>query len=191
MNVPSNLKAHNAVKRQRAFSLIEMIGVMTVIAILALALATVVIKHLDRLAAEKETTQLKTLAEGFRQGVIKTKIIPNQAAWYSLIATNLGLHTNQVLLNDRRFARVFLIDPALRVGQGQWDAATNSDNTLTYTQNQSPPGSQITDGFGNVIAPYSPRVMILSSLSVKLPTNIVSGVASSATFSNIWNAAEG
>src|SRR6266571_45616 len=77
--------------RQRAFTLIEMIGVLAVAAILALALASVTIRYLDRIAAEKETAQLKSLAEGFRQGVIKTKTIPNQNGWYSIIATNLGL----------------------------------------------------------------------------------------------------
>src|SRR3989442_1572019 len=70
------------IERQRAFTLIEMIGVLAVVAILALALATVTIKYLDRIAAEKETAQLKSLAEGFRQGVIKTKTIPNQVGWY-------------------------------------------------------------------------------------------------------------
>src|SRR6266571_4783090 len=121
MKVPPNSKTHNSIKRpsrlaepegeqvrpptagsRRAFTLIEMIGVMTVGAILALALATVVIKHLDRIAAEKETAQLKSFADAFRQGVIRSKIIPNQAGWYSMIATNLGLQTNQVTLNDRR-----------------------------------------------------------------------------------------
>ena len=209
--MPPNSKTHNSIKRpsrlagpeceqvrpptarsRRAFTLIEMIGVMTVGAILALALVTVVIKHLDRIAAEKETTQLKTFADAFRQGVIRSKIIPNQTAWDQVIATNLGLQISQVRTNDRRVPRVFLIDPNLRIGQGQSDSATNSNNTLTYTQDKSPPGSAITDASGNVLPPYSPRVMILSSLSVELPTNIVSGVASSTTaFSNIWNAAEG
>src|SRR6266513_2006456 len=55
----------------RAFTLIEMIAVMTEGVILALALVTVVIKHLDQIAADKETTQLKTFADAFRLGVIR------------------------------------------------------------------------------------------------------------------------
>ena len=175
---------------RRAFTLIELIGVMTVGVILALALATVAIKHLDQIAADKETTQLKTFADAFRLGVIRGKIIPKENAWDQVIATNLGLSISQVRTNDRRLARVFLIDPALRIGQGYWDGAANANNTLTYTQDKSPPGSQITDSSGNnVIAPYSPRVMILSSLSKSLP--VVSGVTNTTTFNNIWNAAEG
>src|SRR6266516_2426463 len=125
--------------RQRAFSLIEMIGVLAVVAILVLALATVTIRYLDRMAAEKETAQLKSLAEGFRQGVITTKTIPNQTGWYSMIATNLGLQTNQVTLNDRRLARVFLIDPSLRVGTGlpTTSPLPNGKNVLPYTQDKS------------------------------------------------------
>src|SRR5437867_1665266 len=74
-----------------AFSLIEMIGVMAVVSILALALAPVFIKQLDRIAGDKETAQLKAFAEAFRQGVLKTKTIPNETGWAQLISTNLGM----------------------------------------------------------------------------------------------------
>src|SRR5881396_841615 len=102
--------------KQRAFNLIEMIGVLAVMAILALALAPILIKQLDQIAGDKEASQLKGFAEAFRQGVLQTKSIPNTNGWYSIIATNLGLQTNQVLFNERHVGRVFLIDPSLRVG---------------------------------------------------------------------------
>jgi prepilin-type N-terminal cleavage/methylation domain-containing protein len=169
-------------ERERAFTLIEMIAVLTVVAILALALATVTIRYLDRVAAEKETAQLKSLAEGFRQSVITTKIITNQTGWDYVIATALGMQVNQVRTNDRRVARAFLIDPNLQVRV--------NGGTLPYAQDISPPGSAVTNASGNVIPPISPRVMIVSSLSKPLP--VTNGVASSAAaFSNIWNAAEG
>src|SRR5213594_2279784 len=65
----------------RGFTLIEMIGVLTVICILALALMPTLIKQMDRMAAEKETAQLKAFGEAFRSSVVKTKSIPNQAGW--------------------------------------------------------------------------------------------------------------
>ena len=168
--------------RQRGFSLIEMIGVMAVVAILAIALAAVFIKQLDQMAADKESRQLKAFSESFRQGILKTKSIPSQAGWDSMIATNLGIEISQVRTNDRRLARIFLIDPALEIGA--------SGGKLPYTQGIN--GSRVIDAFGNIIAPINPRVLILSSLSQPLPTNLVSGVASSvAAFSNIWESAEG
>src|SRR5437867_11724839 len=121
-------------EKQRAFTLIEMIGVLAVVAILALALATVTIKYLDRIAAEKETAQLQAFGEAFRQGVIKSKVIPSQTLWDQMIATNLGLQISQIRTNDRRVARVFLIDPNLRVGTGQATTSplANGKNILPY-----------------------------------------------------------
>ena len=162
---------------QRGFNLIEMIGVLAVMAILALALAPILIKQLDQIAGDKEASQLKAFAEAFRKGVLQTKSIPNTNGWYSMIADNLGLQTNQVLFNERYVARVFLIDPSLRVG--------SSVGTLPYTQ--TPNGSQVKTNGVDVIAPISPRLMILSSISKPLP----SIASTAAAFSNIWSAAEG
>jgi hypothetical protein len=99
-----------------------------------------------------------------------------------MIATNLGVTTNQVRVNDRRLARVFLIDPALEIGA--------SGGKLPYAQTIN--GSRVVDAFGEIIPPVNPRLMILSSLSQPLPATVVSGVASSTTaFNNIWDAPEG
>jgi type II secretory pathway pseudopilin PulG len=159
-----------------------MIGVLGVIAILALALAPVLIKQLDQIAADKEAGQLKAFSAAFRQGILKSKSIPSQTGWDSMIATNLGLEISQVRTNDRHVARIFLIDPLLEIGV--------SGGKLPYTQGIN--GSRVFDNFGNIVPPINPRVAILSSISQPLPTNLVSGVASSSSaFSNIWEAGEG
>jgi prepilin-type N-terminal cleavage/methylation domain-containing protein len=166
---------------QRGFTLIEMIGALVVVAILALALVPVLIRQLDQVAAEKEAKELKALADGFRQGVLKTKTIPNESGWYSLIATNVGLQIGQVRTNARRNERVFLIDPDLEIGF--------NGGKLPYSQTAA--GSQVNGGSG-LIAPINIRLVILSSISAALPGSLVSGVAStSSAFSNIWNVPEG
>jgi hypothetical protein len=152
-----------------------MVAVMTVLALLALALTPLLIKQMDRMAWEKESSQLKSFADGFRRGVVKTKSIPNQTGWDQMIATNLGLEINQVRINERRQARVFLIDPAFQIG-------ANVGLNPSYVQNAS--------GVPN--PPDSPRLLIISSLSKPLPTALVSGTASSTTaFNNIWDVSEG
>jgi hypothetical protein len=152
-----------------------MIGVMAAIALLGLALAPVLIKQLDRFAWEKETSQLKAFADGFRQGVLKTKSIPNQTGWDQMIATNLGLEISQVRTTERGQARVFLIDPAFQI-----DA--NVGLNPSYVQNAN----------GVTNQPVNARLLMVSSLAKALPTNLVSGVAAStAAFSNIWVVAEG
>ena len=168
----------NQQENQQGFNLIEMIGVLAVMAILALALAPVVIRQLDQAASDKEASQLKAFADAFRQGVLLTRSIPNTNGWYSLIATTLGLQTNQVLFNDRHVARVFLIDPNLQIG--------TTGGKLPYAQTNS--GSQVIGSDGvTTIAPVNPRLIILSSLSKALP----SIASTTAAFSNIWSAAEG
>jgi type II secretory pathway pseudopilin PulG len=158
----------------RAFSLIEMIGVLAVGIILALALATITIRQLDRVASDKETKQLKAFAEVFKQSVLKTKSIPDQTGWDQMIATNAGLQLGSVQTNDRRLARVYLLDPSFRVGTG-------GGALPPYTQGIT----------GSSIQPSNTwRLMILSSLSKALP--VASGATNTpTTFNNIWNAAEG
>ena len=153
-----------------------MIGVLAVVSILALLLTPILIKQMDYIAGQKEISQLKSFATAFRLGVLTSKIIPNQTAWDSIIATNLGLTTSQVRTNDRNVARVFLIDPAWQIGStvaGQ-----------SYTQTAA--------GIPN--PPTKPRLMILSSISTPLPGSVVTGVGLSSgpyAFSNIWDSSEG
>jgi prepilin-type N-terminal cleavage/methylation domain-containing protein len=166
---------------QHGFSLIEMLGVMTVLALLALALTPFLIKQFDRIAGEKETTQLRAFNQAFRRGVTITKTIPDENGWASMIATNLGISVDQVLNNGRRVPRLFLIDPLLEIG--------SLGAKLPYSQTIT--GSAVP-------ASSSTRVMIISSISkpfsgIQINTkNLVSGSGLDPdTFSNIWNAVEG
>jgi len=161
----------------RAFTMLEMIGVMAVLLILALALSPILIKQIDRMAGDKEYGQLKAFADAFRQGVVKTKTIPNETGWDSMIATNLGVQIDQVRVNERSVPRVFLIDPAFQVGS---------------TTGLHPPFAQDLNGSGN--PPVSPRLMMVSSISVYLPVSLVSGLGLSSgpyAFNNIWDSSEG
>jgi type II secretory pathway pseudopilin PulG len=161
-------------QHRRGFSLIEMIGVFTVLALLALALTPILIKQFDRIAAEKETAQLKAIAEAFRQGIMTTKRIPDQNSWASMIATNLGLTSDQVRTNERRVARVFFADPRLELG--------SAGSGLEYVQTMN----------GSAIPPTNyTRVMILSSLSQPIPTfSTQDPILLAQYFSDLWNSQE-
>jgi hypothetical protein len=142
------------------------------------------IKQMDQIAGDKESAQLRTFADAFRQAVRTTKLIPNQNGWDSMIATNLGLQVGQVRTNARWMTRIFLIDPTFEIGV--------SSGKLPYTQTTS--GSQVTDAFGNIVAPANPRLMILSSISQPLPATMTNGVTPSTgaySFTNIWNTVDG
>lgn len=163
-------------RSKAAFTLIEMIGILAVIAILAVVLLPVLIRHMDQLAADKEVKQLRTFADGLRQQIVKSRSIPDQSTWYSMIASNLGLSTNQVVRNDRRVVRAYLIDPSF-----QLQRSGESASGPPYIQNAG--GSIINPN----ATPYRPRLMILSSIAQTLP--VASGVSSA--FNTIWATEDG
>src|SRR5437867_2699200 len=101
----------------RAWTLIEVIGILAVIAILAAILLPALIREIDQAVADKESATLKSFGDAFQQYVVTTWIIPDQTTWYSAVASKLGISTNDVLYNPHQQThqqtRVFLIDEAL------------------------------------------------------------------------------
>ena len=169
-------------KPERAFSLIEMIGVLAVIAILATALAPSFVRQMDKTAGDQESATLKSFGDALQQSIMRyPHYIPSEADWASTIAIELAADVTTVTNSPRRQPRVFLIDPALQIG--------SNGRGLPYSQTSI--GSVITNNSGAVIPPVSPRVMILSSIGRALPAGLVSGVANAANFTNIWNSADG
>ncbi|MBL9129423.1 MAG: type II secretion system protein [Verrucomicrobiales bacterium] len=153
------------------FSLIELLGAMTVLTILALALAPVLVREYDRSARDRETRSLESIAGGLRSHILRTRSIPSHTAYAQAIATEMGIQVSDVILNGRRQPRVFLVDPAV----------TNTI-PIPYTQTHLGLATNI---------PVSLGMVMLSSVGTPLPAGLVSGFASSSTaFSNIWAASE-
>src|ERR1051325_9967097 len=59
-----------------AFSLVEMIGILAVIAILAAALAPSLVRQLDKTAADQESAALKALGDALQQSILRKRYIP-------------------------------------------------------------------------------------------------------------------
>src|SRR5439155_12286214 len=57
----------------RAFSLIEMIGVLAVIAILAAALAPSFVRQMDKSAGDQESAALKSFVEALQQSIMRQR----------------------------------------------------------------------------------------------------------------------
>ena len=154
---------------QRAFTLIELIGVLVLLAILAAATVPVLIRQMDRIAGDQESDALKSFTDALQQGILRKRYIPATTDWATNIATELGLDVANVRTNQaRRQPRFFLIDPA-------WQMGTNTAGQA-YTQSNV--------GATNVA---NARVMLVSSIRRVLPAGIVSGVPSSTDFNAIWN----
>jgi prepilin-type N-terminal cleavage/methylation domain-containing protein len=104
------------------FTLIELIGVMAILAILAAVIAPNILQSVDAAAvrAERETARnLATAVENFvrRNRVLPTEenpavVLPALPAWASEIGSSAGLSVTDVAFNRRSQRRVYLIDPA-------------------------------------------------------------------------------
>src|SRR6266542_2765424 len=62
---------------ERAFSLIEMIGVLAVIAILAAVLVPALIRQMDKIAGDQESASLKSFGDALLQSILRNRVIPS------------------------------------------------------------------------------------------------------------------
>jgi type II secretory pathway pseudopilin PulG len=152
----------------RGFTIIEMTGVLTVLAVLALAVIPSVIRRIDRAAWQRETSDLSTMANGLVQYVLTEKRIPATNQIPAAIATYQNLALNQVTTTPRGFQRAFLVDP---------NASINGNDL------RSSPYVQSNSGWSN--PPVKARVLMLSTIA-RPPLSTITD-----SFTNIWNTPEG
>ena len=116
-----------------AWTLIEMIAAVAVLAILAALLLPAFIKEMDKSTADQERATLQSFADAFQQYVLTTRTVPNENGWVGAITSRLGVGNNHVLYNTHQplhqvfNSRVFLIEPAA-LGLGA------AGNGLPYAQ---------------------------------------------------------
>lgn len=153
-----------------AFSLIEMIGVLAILAILIAVIVSTTTRSLDFAAMNLESTNLVNFATAFQNSALRNRVIPGPTGtknWVQMIAAELGVSPSMVNNNARSSRRVLMIDP-------------NNTITLPYTQ-----AANGTRPLGQPIA----RVMILSTLGTAFPAGFVDGTTTD--FGTIWNTPDG
>ena len=153
---------------QRGFSLIELVGVLAVLAILAAVLAPALLKQTDKLVADKETATLQSFGDALQRSILRNRSSITSSDWTNIVATELGMNVSDVATNPRRKSRIFLIDPT------GW-----CNGHLPYANSTGTP-----------TLPSNARLMILSNLGSK-DVPLASGYPSPADFTNTWNGADG
>ena len=93
-----------------AFSLIEMIGVLAMMAILASVIAPSAMKMMDLAAVRAEEETLKNLAREVVRYVRDTGDVPTGADWVTKLQSYSELNAGELTNNKRQRARVFLFD---------------------------------------------------------------------------------
>jgi len=148
------------------FSLLEMIGVLAIMGILAGALAPNIFQAIDEAYATAEEQNLAALEDALRNYVTTTKRIPSatQTDWTVALSEASSMALTRVTNNQRNFARRLYFDPRF---------LTPSDTNFSgFTQVQ-----------GLTTSPVSPRVMIVSDLKANLPNP----PTTSSAFNAIWD----
>lgn len=150
---------------RQGFTMIEMIGVLAIVAVIAALLVPISLRHLDQVASEQEMARLQALGGALQQSILRTRSIPSPTNWASVLAAQSGMDIRSVTNNFRNRPRVFLVDA------GGW-CSTN----LPFSQG---PGG--TSNF-----PASARVILMSSLGKSLP--VATGMPTAADFNALWDA---
>jgi type II secretory pathway pseudopilin PulG len=149
------------------------IGVMAVMAILALALMPTELRQIDAAARQKETEALSVMVGGLRNHILDSRSLPAAGTVFSNVARTIGWQLASVQTNARGNPRLYLVDPALRVG-------TNTAATLPFVQ----PLLGVTNVEGG-------RLMLVSGLGQSLPASVTQAGTNAATvFEMLWNAGE-
>ena len=147
-----------------------MIAVLAIIAIIAAATLPILIRQIDYASQGNETTNLLTMANGLQQAGPGRRYLPGTNDWATFVATNIGWQVSAVQTNLRNNPRAFLIDPTLNI-------AGVSAASLPFLQNSN----------GSTTLPTNPRFILVSSLSSRFPSGLVSGVPSTNDFNGLWN----
>jgi prepilin-type N-terminal cleavage/methylation domain-containing protein len=169
------------------FTLIEMIGVLAVLAILATIILSATPRQLDIVASNLESTNLVNYAAAFQGSVLRNRVVPNSNSVAQAIATELGIDVQDVLVNARNNSRAFIYDP-------QFQFNTNINLTTVYgwqgwTQNLGGAfiwGGQGPNAQGSNNPPYRPRLMIVSNVGPSRPPLPVTNSLSDGDFTTLW-----
>lgn len=148
--------------RRSAFTLVQVIGVVSVIAILVSVGVPVAAKRIDEAARHGEAANMAAMSEALVQASLTNRTIPTVANFPSTIAGYLNREVSAISTNKRRLARVFMADPAMSINGGG----------LPYTQGVNGPTN----------LPTGARLMIVSSIARALPAP-----TAMTNFSDIWN----
>jgi type II secretory pathway pseudopilin PulG len=134
------------------FTLLEMIGVLAVIALISALMAPVVVQSLDQAVRTRDTSELSSMASALQSAIRRHGQIPDEAGMPAFIAAEMGVSANQVSLNPRNNPRLLVVDPALAIAGGG----------LPYTQGVY--------GATNTFPRTNLRLLIFSSLNLALPS---------------------
>ena len=162
------------------FTLIELVGILAVIVILATVIVSTTVKQLDIVAGDLESASLSKYAVALQSNIQRNRYVPGGTEMAQRIATELGIDLKDVTTNPRANLRLFLVDPGFQIGPAQVHPPFQQTNT----------GCGFVGTNGYAAPPIKPRLMILSNMgAVDWPTNVIG--MNDSDFDILWNTADG
>ncbi len=144
----------NLLKTKTAgFSLLEMIGVMAVMAIMAGALAPSVFQMMEAGYETAEAESMESIGDNFERYVLRSKTIPAESDWVEEVADFAGMVPTRLSHNDKNYARKIYYSPKFFTNKKKTFAGFAQDTGLD-------------------VEPYSPRILIVSSLEGEVTANL-------------------
>lgn len=159
-------------RKRSGFTIVELIGVMAILAILASFAVPAFVKQIDQARLEEEGQNLVVLGEALQRHIIGARTVPKDAGAAG-IAEELGVAIGQITATASGRPRVFLSDPEMILGS---DPAV-----LPYTQTIN----------GSPARPENVRIMIVSSHGLDLPDLAAQVAAVPEAFDELWDTPEG
>lgn len=160
------------------FSLVEMIGVISIIGIMMAVVGPNMIRKVVETTGTREQKNLQMISDALENYVRRNQSIPGGGTWYTTLANFTKLSPTDLRYADPAnpvtSGRVFMISPG-------FTPATGVDPVYTLPS-------------GGTIAPTNARILIISSTKrgLALPGTVTSGIAANTAanrtrFNNIWN----
>ena len=156
------------------WTLIEMLGVLALMALAAAALVPTMVREADAAARQAELRDVEKVIEALERGIRRQRRIPDEATWASVAATDLGRPPGTILTNLRGGPRTWITDPRLQIGQ-------EPTGSLPYVQSDT--GS---------LPPQNARMVLISSLGDPWPVAGATNVSlTGEQFDALWNGRAG
>ncbi len=151
-------------RQWKGFSLLEVIGVLSIIAILSAVMAPNVVRSIDRVAVRSEGENLEVLGEQIKLRLRDTGSIPSPSSWATDLADYSDLNQEEIEKNRRFMIRSYIRDtseaPVVRVLilssmrdgldlPSEGDLGASGFDDVWNTQNGDVPSSSSWSGWGS------------------------------------------